>query len=348
MLVNYVPGAILSYVRNPNYWEMNPLGPGTGNQLPYVDGYREIIISDPATRLAAFRTGQLDLMTGVTTGDAQSLMQTNPQIENLTYLSNLPWAITMRTDSVDKPFRDVRVRQALMLATDFNAIKNSYYGDNAEIDVWPVNNQLADMYTPLSDMPQVVKDLYVYNPVRARQLLTEAGYPIGFKTSVVTDNNTERVDMLSIVKAYWAAVGIDLVLDIKTSGVYQSISSARSNTEMLYRSTFGMSAQQLAFTPFRGTQSNNPSYVNDPPGTDLFIEGLFNNVNNNIFVNMPTAYQQYKLLKPYLLEKAYQITMPTPYTYNMWWPWLKNYHGQGTGFIRYAWIDQPLKASMGY
>ena len=33
MLVDYVPGSSLSYIRNPNYWEKDPVGPGKGNQL---------------------------------------------------------------------------------------------------------------------------------------------------------------------------------------------------------------------------------------------------------------------------------------------------------------------------
>jgi hypothetical protein len=33
----------------------------------------------------------------------------------------------------------------------------------------------------------------------------------------------------------------------------------------------------------------------------------------------------------------------------MWWPWLKNYYGQPAAglFLKYAWIDQDLKKSMG-
>jgi hypothetical protein len=48
------------------------------------------------------------------------------------------------------------------------------------------------------------------------------------------------------------------------------------------------------------------------------------------------------------MEQAYAIPKPAPYTYNFWWPWLKNNYGQGSGYIRYAWVDQPMKKSMGY
>ena len=60
-------------------------------------------------------------------------------------------------------------------------------------------------------------------------------------------------------------------------------------------------------------------------------------------------------LTPDLLDQAWGIFMPQPYVYHVWWPWVKNFHGEvQTGYarfnrnIRYLWIDQDLKKSMGY
>jgi hypothetical protein len=64
---------------------------------------------------------------------------------------------------------------------------------------------------------------------------------------------------------------------------------------------------------------------------------------------MSKSYEAYKLLKPIMLSGAYYIVRPTPYTYNMWNPWLKNFYGSAPGsvYTKYAWIDQDLKKSMG-
>jgi peptide/nickel transport system substrate-binding protein len=58
-------------------------------------------------------------------------------------------------------------------------------------------------------------------------------------------------------------------------------------------------------------------------------------------------------LMPYLLEQAYVITVPAAYLYIMWWPWVKNYHGEvGVGYYngvdvgKYIWLDQALKKQM--
>jgi pyruvate/oxaloacetate carboxyltransferase len=39
MLTDLVASSSATLVRNPNYWDKDPVGPGKGNQLPYLDGY---------------------------------------------------------------------------------------------------------------------------------------------------------------------------------------------------------------------------------------------------------------------------------------------------------------------
>ena len=64
VLTDFVSNSSATFVRNPNYWEKNPVGPGKGDQLPYVDGVKLLIIPDVATLLSAFRTGKVDFMDG--------------------------------------------------------------------------------------------------------------------------------------------------------------------------------------------------------------------------------------------------------------------------------------------
>ena len=66
-------------------------------------------------------------------------------------------------------------------------------------------------------------------------------------------------------------------------------------------------------------------------------------------------HQIVKDLTPFYLEQCVGEWLPVPHSYNMWWPWLKNYHGEGNlGYDNqmaiswYVWIDQDMKKSMGY
>ncbi|MEK7353857.1 MAG: ABC transporter substrate-binding protein [Chloroflexota bacterium] len=350
MLTDYVPGSQLAYIRNPNYWGTNPVGPGKDDKLPYVDAYRELIIPDLSTRTAALRTGKLDFLPGVTLEDWQSLMKTNPKFEYNLYMSTTPWVIGMRQDKKDKPFSDIRVRQALMLATNYESWVNDYYKGKAEINVFPVNKQVTDLYQPLSDMPQAVQDLFKYNPDKAKQLLKEAGYPNGFKSTIVVSSVPQRIDEISVLKDQWAKVGVQLEISVKDTAVYSGLTGANrvGVEEMIYRFLWGGFNIALFIPQYRGPSTADSSFVNDPPGGDPYIESLWPGINDPIFVDMPKVYQAYKKVTPYVLEQAFYIPLPTPYTYNIWWPWLKNFYGQGTGFARYFWINQELKKAMGY
>jgi peptide/nickel transport system substrate-binding protein len=348
MLVDYVPGSQFRYKKNPAYWGTDPVGPGRGNPLPYVDNVNELIIPDLSTTYAALRTGALDWQGGVTLIDAQTMWKTAPDMEYLRYGTGM-YAIGMRQDKPDKPYSDVRVRQALMLATDFNAIKNDYYGGEAEILNWPANPPLI-FYEPMEALPESVQELYRYNPDKAKQLLADAGYPNGFKANVVVQSNTSRIDELSIIKDMWAKVGVELELDIKDAGPYAILAGGgMPYEEMLYRvfggSYFNMHLYQ-AFT--RGPAILNVSHINDPYGTDPYLEDLFNDQDKNLFVDMPRVYEDVKKVNRYVMEKAFVIPLPIPYSYSFWWPWLKNNYGRGMGFLKYAWVDQGLKKSMGY
>ena len=194
-------------------------------------------------------------------------------------------------------------------------------------------------------MPASVQELFSYNPEKARQLLKEAGYPNGFKANILVTGTTQ-IDEVSIFKDQWAKVGIELVLDTMESGSFSTVATARSHEDMIYRSMFQTFSIQLFLSGLRGTSTFNSSYVNDPPGSDPFIEERYQSIQDNVFKNPSVAYQAYRELKPYVLEQAFYIPRPTPYSYSVWWPWLKNYYGQG--FLKYNWIDQDLKKTMGY
>jgi peptide/nickel transport system substrate-binding protein len=354
MLTDYVKGSSLTFIKNPDYWETDPVGPGKGNKLPYIDQYRLLIIPDVSTRLAALRTAKIDMLPDATKEDAQTILKENPKMSYVKYLTNgfsnnATFAIAGRTDKKDTPFADKRVRQAMMLATDFNGLKQTLFGGEAEIDVYPVNSQLISLYKPLSELPQSVQDLFKYNPEKAKQLLKDAGYANGFKATVAVQNDPQLTDELSVYKDMWSKVGIDLTIDPKEAAAFVALQNARSYDDLIYRSQVTFMPVVLYFSPYRGKSTNNPSFINDPEGSVPEIENIFKEVNDNVFTDWTKTYDAYKRMKSTLLENAYVIPRPTPYVYSMWWPWVKNYYGTTQqNFIRYSWVDQDLKKSMGH
>ena len=347
MITDFVSNSSVTLVKNQKYWMTDPVGPGKGNQLPYSNGVKMLIVPDLSTRYAAVRTGKADYVTAVGPDDFRSLTQTTPQLKSVSYLTGTPYAVGMRTDKQDLPFKDKRVRQALMMATDFQSIKNGMYGGDAEIQVWPISKDFKDAFVPISQMSQTVQDLYTYNPDKAKALLKDAGYPNGFKTTMIAP--TAGSDLAETYKAMWAKVGVDVDIQLRETAVYNNIAATRTFDQMLLRQIFAIYPSYLNFTGHRGASFNNPSFIDDPPGSDAVIEDAYQKVQQNVLVNMPGVWDPYRKMLPYLLEQAPVIPWPSSKTYSLWWPWLKNFHGEaGLNWLQFYWVDQNLKKSMGY
>jgi peptide/nickel transport system substrate-binding protein len=330
------------------------VGPGKGNQLPYVDTVKINIVMDISSRIAAVRTARGDWTYNLQREDAQSLMQTTPDLQYKKYLPVSTYVIGMRTDKADLPFKDLKVRQALMMATDLQALKDQYYGGDADLLAWPIANikGFENAYMPLDQMPDSVKSLFVYNPDKAKQLLADAGYPNGFKTSILCQGISTQVDPVSAIKAMWAKVGVDLTLDPRDYTVYRTITRGRTYDQMVF-TTSGNPAGYVNMFYYRGVSASNVSYVNNPPGQEPTLEQAFQEMQKYILVNQSKVDQIHKELMPYLIGQAYVIPMPSAYSFTFWWPWLKNYHGElgpnyldSLSFVPWVWVDQNLKEDM--
>ncbi len=348
IVVDAVAGSSATFIKNSNYWMKDPI---TGYQLPYVDKVIFLIITDASTRLAALRTGKIDCLglykTEINWENGEILKKTNPDLKWVRSLSSqdIPY---LRVDM--KPFDDIRVRQALHMAIDYQAIARDYYHGNADwaFPVAPVP-EFAGAFTPLEKLPKSAGDLYQYNPAKAKQLLTEAGYPNGFKFSILS--NKDQVDMLSIIKDYLAKIGVNMELDQKDMTVFTTMSRA-SVKKYDY-------AVMASYTPksfyeglyFKPGDPLDFAAVNDQFLNDRLAKvWAFENIGNQAEID--------RLMKEYalhMIEQAYVIDPPFPYSYVFWQPWLKNFFGeyslglanyQGQG--RYVWVDQELKKKMGY
>lgn len=352
ILTDFVSNSQATLVRNDNYWDKDPVGPGKGNQLPYAASLKMLIITDTSSQLAAIRTGKADVYRDVNWDDAKSLMDSSPQLKYVEYLGDLPYVIGMRTDKTDSFFKDVKVRQALMMALDYDALKD-FFGGKSELINWPVTYQPGnqDLIDPLDKQPQAVQVLYSHDVQGAKKLLAEAGYADGFHTTVITSNIGYAVDLLSAIKDQWSKINVNLELQIKEVVAYQSIANNRSYNDMLYSMALG-TATYANMVNFRGSSMFNRSYWDDPTGTDPTIEKAYTEIQQNLLKNDKKTRETFHDLMPYLLEQVPVIAPPMPYTYAFWQPWLKNYHGEGMmdysmyDAYTWVWVDQDMKKAM--
>jgi peptide/nickel transport system substrate-binding protein len=342
----YVPGNSHTYSKRPDYWDKEKVGEQEF-KLPFVDKVVFRIIRDDSTRLTAFRTGKLDIIESVGWENLESLKKSSPQIKWVDRVGFYGTMMCLRTDQ--KPFDDVRVRRALNMAINKEEIVKTFFNGNAELFAYPMHPAYEGYYEPLSAMPDSVKELFTYNPEKAKKLLAEAGYPNGFTFKVqVAAASSQHMDLLPLVAGYLEQVGVKIEIQPLEYAAFLSAMSTKTHAPG-YFMNIGHSNPLLAiFKNFVSGQLWNPSMYKDPA-----FDKKMEQANQE-----PDEDKRKALIRELtreILDQAPHIWMPTAKGFGAWWPWVKNYNGEHTaGAVRpwpiYSriWIDQDMKKRMGY
>jgi peptide/nickel transport system substrate-binding protein len=346
LLTDHVQGNQNTYSKNPVYWDKEKIG-GEEFKLPFVDKVVYRNIKDEATVTTALRTGKLDIAELVRWTDMEELKKSVPQLKWSKWLSMNGQFLAMRVDT--KPFDDIRVRRALNLAVDKQEIVKSYYNGHAELFSYPQHPDYDGYYEPLSAMPETVKELFAYNPEKAKKLLAEAGVPKGFSFKVqVCTCQVDHLDLLPLIGAYLERVGVKIEIQPMEYGAFLSAMTSKTNAAGYLMNNGHTNPTTTIRKSFVTGQTWNPSQYADA-AYDKKMEMAYQERDET---------KRRAILKEMtieILDKAPYIWLPTPYIYSAWWPWVKNYAGElRAGAVRpgpiYAriWIDQDMKKKMGF
>lgn len=344
-LQEYVQGNSLVFTRNPVYWDKEKIG-GAEYKLPFVDKITYRVIKDEATFITALRTAKLDLLESVRWSHVDELKKSAPKIQWSKRLSNGGQFIALRMDQ--KPFDDIRVRRAMNLAVNKQEIAKAYYGGNAELLAWPMHPTYTGYFEPLDTMPESVKELFTFNPAKAKQLLAEAGYPNGFTFKVQTSSASVEGDLLQMVAAYLAKVGVKMEIQTLEYAAYFSAMMTRTNAAGYFMFLGNTNPTTALRKSFVKGQVWNPSQFSDPEIDKMMAE---------TYAESDERVRQVKvrLMTRQVMEKAPVLWLPSAYVYTGWWPWVKNYGGElragserpGPIHAR-IWVDQEIKKKMGF
>ena len=348
MMTDWVEGSSITWEKNPDYWGYDEKYPE--NRLPYVDAVRGQNLPEMATRMAAMRSGKVDFM-GMR-GDrlksldlAESLKKTNPELVLHEAMFRNDNVLAMNVTK--PPFDDIRVRRALQMAVDVETISATYF--RGVTDPTPQGRvAVPGWYIPYEQWPEEVKKGYMYDPEGARQLLAEAGYPNGFKTTAELES-AKPIGWQPIAVEYWRAIGVD----VET----QLLSEAVGVDNILNHSYPGFTMWAIAggngYPPLNmlgGWHSGsgfNPPGVNDPVYDDLVDKA-----------RAATSIEEQKrwVIEADMraIEQQWLIWGPKLPLWLVHQPWVIGYNaelniGGGTDVIwARLWIDQELKRAMGH
>ncbi|MDA0990045.1 MAG: ABC transporter substrate-binding protein [Verrucomicrobia bacterium] len=169
-----------------------------------------VVLPASSARVTALQSGDVDFILNVAPDDARLLQGAGYNVVPVTVGQEIQVSfdifcgegfVAPRTTSC--PTSDVLVRQAINYAVDKEAIADLFGGFVAVMD--------GQHATPGTFGYNPDLDAYPYNPELARELLSEAGYPDGFATSLeVTASAQDLVLVSEAVVAYLADVGIQV------------------------------------------------------------------------------------------------------------------------------------------
>lgn len=198
-LTSYVPDEAITYERNDDFYR---------DGLPYLDGIVYQIITDETSRLAVIRGGEVDF---AALGPETAVRLENSDL-NVIEIKNFELPQFMLNAS-RAPFDDPRVREAIQLAIDREALLNGVVNGQGVLS-GPIPTGHA-YSVPVEELS------YEVDLERAKALLEEAGYPDGFSTNIVTSSlRPEWANIAIIIQSNLAQIGIDTDITILEWGVF--------------------------------------------------------------------------------------------------------------------------------
>lgn len=219
----YVPNQRVVVKANYGYW---------GGEEPW-EKVTFKILSNPAARVAALLSGDVQLIETVPTSDIAKLGKDTrftlvDKVSNRVIYVHLNQSTEKSppfvTDKAGKPleknpFRDARVRKALSMAINRDAIADRVMEKKAV----PAAQLLPDFFYGTSKKLKPQK----FDAEGAKKLLAEAGYPNGFAMTIHGPNNRYINDdkIAQTLAQFYSRVGIDAKVETMPSAVYFTRSS---------------------------------------------------------------------------------------------------------------------------
>jgi peptide/nickel transport system substrate-binding protein len=202
-------------VNNPNWWDKPE------------HNLTEVIftpVSNPATRVAALKAGDIDMTYEVPPADTESLKkEANVKVlegpeTRVVYLGMDQERPELLESNVKgkNPFKDKKVREAIHRSVDVEAIKRTVMRGQS----FPTNLMVAPGINGY--MKDLDKRPALLKPEEAKKMLADAGYPNGFEVGMDCPNdryvNDEKI--CQAVVAMLAKIGVKVNLKAQTRNLY--------------------------------------------------------------------------------------------------------------------------------
>lgn len=257
--VEWVKDDRLTLEANRDYW----------GERPKIAKLIHKPILEAATRVAALKTGALDLVVNVQPQQVAEI-EADPKLRVVRVPNARVYFVGLNT--FRKPFDDVRVRQAMNYAVDVDSIIKDLWGGHAYRTPSILSRDWFG-YDP-EQKP------YAYDPAKARALLTEAGYPKGFEVPFSTAAGRYQLDVetAQAVSGYLAKIGVSAKVELVEYGNYLArLFDAKNPDNRFTMFYIGYSTGLLDADDLLGAYLDSKRrglYYNHPKLDELIAKGL--------------------------------------------------------------------------
>ena len=303
--VEWVQGDHITMKKNPSYFKQG---------LPHLDSVTFKFLPVDQSRIDALSAGEIDWADAIPLQQVSSL-SSDPRFTYLTSATaGIPDFLAMNTTKA--PFDNIKVRQAIALAINRAEIKKVAYLDTGEdglIEV-PTGSSWYDSTSVFATKSDIAK---------AKQLLSEAGYPNGLSIDYLgLSQYPELLKTGQLVREQLKAIGVDLSIsavdvsvwyDAFVAGNYQ-ITSAYQERTIDPDNFYSLVIKSAG--PINTTGYSNPEVdaliakaaTSDDEATR---QGLYQQIRTIVTSDAPLVFTHYETLN-YLMNKNVVGSQITP------------------------------------
>ncbi|MBN9173366.1 MAG: ABC transporter substrate-binding protein [Microbacterium sp.] len=190
----WVKGSSISFTKNPDYWD---------KKAPLLDEVDFRFITDDNTRSLALRSGDVQMVDSVPWSQVQSL-KSDAALSIQQF--KIPSWILLSLNNKKGPLGDQKVRQALSLAIDRDAVNKKIYFGMGEKP-----NSMLPRLRYDADASKITPTPYDLS--KAKSLIADSGYADGFTANLEYPSGNAAFDSLAaVLQDAWAKLGVTVKL----------------------------------------------------------------------------------------------------------------------------------------
>jgi peptide/nickel transport system substrate-binding protein len=322
MFDSYEPNQQLTMTANPNYYEASQ---------PFLATVIFKFFKDQASLSSALRSKAIDMTWFKDPKVAGQIAKTSPDLVSAPGKTSRTFPVWLNMKV--KPLSDVKVRQALSMATDRKACLDTVLGGSGKIGAMIPESQIGG-YDGVSALPN-----YKHDVAGAKKLLAEAGYPNGIDMGdyIVVAANALDVACAQILQQQWAEAGIRVNLKPMETAPLLALWSKGDYTMLSVALSWNPDPDAIVS---RMTSTN--VYGKGMGMADATLDTMVANARTQLDnTKRATAYQE---IQKRIADQAYVLQIyQYPLRWEAWWNYVKGYSALAANirtFVRTTWLDK--------